>query len=181
MSVSIPHTPTHIAKICRYSSCLFLIPGTFNFLTGFPINGILLYGLVLTSQMHWSSPVEGSLSQKLDRVAIVVNVITAGVNVKNHLAPIYSVYYWSSMILAYFVFSHSRYIYSQKIRKNVCHKYTGKINALNIIQNCTDYTFTPSNTAAREESHYTCVIIHSIGVHFLTALTGTILCISCSQ
>jgi hypothetical protein len=180
MSMSMPHTPNHISKICRYSSCLFLIPGTFNFLIGFKINALVLYGLVLTSQMHWSNPVEGSFSYKIDRVAIVANVITAGVNVKNHLAPIYSLYYWASMTMAYFVFAHSNYIYSQKIRMNVCHQYTGQIDARNIITNCTDYTFTQPNTAAREESHYTCVLIHAIGVHFLTALTGTILCVACS-
>jgi len=177
MQTPTAHTPIHIAKICRYSSCLFLIPGTLNVLTGFPMNGLVLYFLVLTSQMHWRNPVEGSRLQNLDRVAIVANVITAGINVQKHLAPIYSLYYWASMTMAYFVFVHSNYIYSQKIRKNVCHQYAGQIDALNIIQNCTDYTFTPSNTAAREESHYTCVLIHAIGVHFLSALVGTTLCV----
>ena len=171
------HTPIHIAKICRYSSCLFLIPGTLNVLTGFPLNGLVLYCLVLTSQMHWRNPIEGSLLHQIDRIAIGANVITAGINVQKHLAPIYTVYYWASMTMAFFAFVYSKYIYSQKIRSNACHQYTGQIDARNIIQNCTDYTFTPSNTAAREESYYTCVLIHAIGVHFVTALIGTTLCI----
>ena len=176
MSV-VPHTPIHIAKICRYSSCVFLVPGTLNFYIGYPINGIVMYMLFLTSQLHWNYPVDKSLYYKLDKLCILLAVLVSGTNVALHFAPIYSLYYWSGMIMAHFMFLHSYHIYNKKIIVHKSHKYTGTINAKRIIQNFTDYSFAPANTAEREEAHYTVSLIHAIGVHFMAALTATTLCI----
>ncbi len=179
----IPHTPTHISKLCVFSAYAFLLPAficIFSSDINHWINIACLIGLVVTSHYHWTCPIWNSSWHKWDRVLIIINVFWSGYNAYliswNHL-----LFYLGGLTIALLSFIFSGYVYDKKIGgPTLDHNIDTNIHTIspkNILYGLFDYSYTENNTISREEAYYTSIIIHGVGIHVCLGIVGAILAV----
>ena len=163
--------PQHISQIALYSAPLFLICSAVHLTLRYYELSALLFGLHITSVLHWSRVQRFGVIKTVDIICAVSTIGHITLQDRLRLTPLYSMIWIGTATVSITAFSINEIILYYQVTRE-CPRDTEDIMTAKHYE-CFSLKYTRPNTILREMAYYRSTYAHIIFLHALLTIAST--------